>query len=71
MYVYMHTVFHVHASDYSVGLVFKFEKAKVINHRLRIRLGVNSIFPVQFQSSTRCVRLTNQVDILNVQVEWS
>ena len=22
MYVYMHTVFHVHASDYSVGLIF-------------------------------------------------
>ena len=47
----------------------KFEKAKVINHRHSIWLGVNSIFPVQ--SHTKCVRLPNQFNILNVQVEWS
>ena len=32
-------------------------------------VNLNQIFPLQ--SSTRCVKLTNQFDILNVQVEWS
>ena len=47
----------------------RYEKAKVIDHRLNIRLGVNYIFLVQ--SCSRIVKLTNQCDILNVQQEWS
>ena len=45
------------------------KKPLAINHPLKIRLGVNEIFRVQ--SHTKCVKLRNQFDTLNVQVEWS
>ena len=46
-----------------------FEKAKSIDHHFSIRCCVNSIFPSQF--IPKQIRVTNQVDILNVEVEWS
>ena len=48
----------------------RFEKANPIDHLFSIRLGVNSIF-LFHSSAAEYSRVTNQFDILNVQVEWS